>query len=112
MMGYYGFLDRAPLGRDEGDPAPNADTPPRRVPRRERGRWCLSAADDHHQDLVGADQRDRWPRRHSRAYKAMAQAAGDVCGQRRDNANPISHRASAGTPAPSCVESSITIELA
>jgi predicted dithiol-disulfide oxidoreductase (DUF899 family) len=20
MMGYYGFLDRAPLGRDEGDP--------------------------------------------------------------------------------------------
>ena len=20
MLGYYGFLDRAPLGRDEGDP--------------------------------------------------------------------------------------------
>jgi hypothetical protein len=36
MMGYYGFLDRAPLGRDEGTPAPNVDTPPRRVPRRER----------------------------------------------------------------------------
>ena len=22
MMGYYGFLDRAPLGRDEGGPRP------------------------------------------------------------------------------------------
>jgi hypothetical protein len=61
MMGYYGFLDRAPLGRDEGDPAPNADTPPRRVPRRERDESAAgvsvtgAAAHDHPDHPFGCD---------------------------------------------------------
>jgi predicted dithiol-disulfide oxidoreductase (DUF899 family) len=34
MLGYYGFLDRAPKGRDEGDPPALWGPPPRRVRRR------------------------------------------------------------------------------
>ena len=35
MMGYYGFLDRAPLGRSEGEPPETWVRPSRRIPRRE-----------------------------------------------------------------------------
>jgi hypothetical protein len=49
-------------------------------------RYRLGTADDHHQQLVAADQRDRRPRRN--------------------------RRASAGTDIPRRAESSITIELA
>lgn len=46
--------------------------------------------DDHHQELVGADQRDRWPRGHNSAGKAMAQAVGNVRREcRRDASDRI-----------------------
>jgi hypothetical protein len=36
-----------------------------------RVRQYLSAADDHHEQFVGADERNRGPRGHSRTGKAM-----------------------------------------
>ena len=45
----------------------------------------LGTADDHHEELVGADQRHRGPRGHRRADQAMTQAVRDVGRQgRRD----------------------------
>jgi hypothetical protein len=77
-----------------------------------RNRWHLLAAGDNHQELIGPDKRDGWPCADGSADQAMAQAVGDVRGQRRDDAQPSSHRANAGTRKPLRAESSITIELA
>jgi hypothetical protein len=46
----------------------------------------LRATNDHHQELIRSNERDRRPRGYSGADDAMAQAVGDVRGQRRDNA--------------------------
>jgi hypothetical protein len=43
----------------------------------------LGTADDHHEQLVRTDQRNRGPRRHCRADQAMAQSMRDVSRERR-----------------------------
>jgi hypothetical protein len=49
--------------------------------------------------LVTADQRHRRPRRHRRTSRSVPQAVGHVGRQRRRDAQPSSHRASAENPA-------------
>ena len=77
-----------------------------------RGRRCLCASDDHHQEFVGADERDRWRRRHDGTDRAMAKAVGDVAASVATMLKPSSHRASVGMGTLRRAESSITIELA
>jgi hypothetical protein len=47
----------------------------------------LGAANDHHQELIRSDKRDRRPSCHSGADDAVAQAVGDVRGECRDDAH-------------------------
>ena len=76
------------------------------------GSRCLGRADDHHEQLVRADQRDRRPRGHRRARQAVPETVGDIRRQRRRDTSPSSHRASPGTATFRRAQSSITIELA
>jgi len=84
-----------------------------RAARCSRGSRHLSRADDHHEELVRADQRECPPRRHRGTDQAMPQAMGHVGreGHRDTQAKELprqpGHR---GTLR--CAESSITIELA
>ena len=59
------------------------------------GSRYLDSANDHHEQLVRADQRDRQPRGHT--HQAVPDAMGDVGRERRRDAGPSSHCASAGT---------------
>jgi len=52
------------------------------------GSRCLGRADDHHEQLVRADQRDRRPRGHRRARQAVPETVGDIRRQRRRDAQP------------------------
>lgn len=48
----------------------------------------LRVTDDHHQQFMRPDERDRRPRGHSGAADALAQSVDDVRSQRRNNARP------------------------
>jgi hypothetical protein len=88
-------------------------SPRRGVMRAGRGCQRLRAANDHHQEFIRSDQRDRRPRRHRRAHRPVPEAVRHVGRERRrDTQAPSRHRASAGTGAFRRAESSITIELA
>ena len=51
-----------------------------------RERERLDATDGDHQEFIGADEGDRWPRGHGGTDQAVAQAVGDVRGLGRNNA--------------------------
>jgi hypothetical protein len=82
------------------------------VMRAGRVRRRLRAADDHHQELVRADERDRRPRGHSRTDETVARPWVTFAQASREWLRQSSHRASAGTRTLRWAESSITIELA
>ena len=54
--------------------------------RARRGRRRLRATNDHHQELIRTDERDRRPRGDSGADDAVAQAVGNVRSECRGSA--------------------------
>ncbi len=62
-------------------------------------RLYLSTPDHHHEEFVGADQRNRRPCGHSRTRQTVPQTVGDVSRERRDNAQAEPFLSS-GTQAP------------
>jgi hypothetical protein len=46
-------------------------------------RLYLRAPDDHHEKLIGADQRDRWPCSHRRTSHTMTETMSEVGRERR-----------------------------
>ncbi len=77
-----------------------------------RVRRNLGTADNHHEQLVRADQRNCGPRRHPCADQAMSQAVHDIGRERRRDAQAEQPPRERGTGVLLRAESSITIELA
>jgi hypothetical protein len=75
-------------------------------------RRSSGGADDHHEQLMGADQCDRRPRGHRGTRQAIAQAVCHVGRKRCGDPSLSSHLARAGTGAFRRAESSVTIEVA
>ena len=75
-------------------------------------RRCLRAADDHHHQLVGADERYRRPSAHGGADEAATEAVGEIGRKRRDDAQAEELPRQPGPPHVTPGRVQHTIELA
>ena len=94
-------LSRPLLQRIRAEPGPGCSA-----------RRNLGTADDHHEQLVRADQRNRGPRGHPAPATPWPRPCTTLAASVVAMPRPSSHRASAGTGVLRPAESSITIELA